>query len=101
MRPAGFLAELFERLLKPLDPLVGLFEMDFKAGDEITVGRLVDHLLGVVDVLQTMDQQIFHRFYVLGEDFPFDLSFYDGNGTPSAAGCSIRGEPRRTGMADG
>ena len=76
MRPAGLLAELLEHLLKPLDLLVGLFEMAFQPGDEVAVGRLFDHLgkrfddllLSVIDVLQTMDQQVFHRFYVLGED---------------------------------
>jgi hypothetical protein len=39
-------------------------------------GRLFDHLgqgfndllFGVVDVLQTMDQQVLHRFNILGED---------------------------------
>src|SRR3979490_1279383 len=64
------------RFLKPLDLLVGFFEMGFQAGDEVTVGRLVDHLgqrfddllFGIVDVLQTMDQQVFHRFNVLCED---------------------------------
>jgi hypothetical protein len=29
LRAAGFLAKLFERLLKPLDLLVGLFEVGF------------------------------------------------------------------------
>jgi hypothetical protein len=50
--------------------------MTFQPGGEIAVSRLSDHLgkrfddllFGVVDVLQTMDQQVFHRFYVLGED---------------------------------
>ena len=70
MRPAGFLAEFFERLLKPLDLLVGLFEMTFQPSDQVTVGRLLDHLgqrfddlLLSIDVLQTMDQQILNRLY--------------------------------------
>ena len=76
LRPAGLLAELLERLLEPLDLLVGLFEMTFQPSDQVTVGRLLDHLgqrfddllLSIIDVLQTMDQQILHRLYVLGED---------------------------------
>ena len=74
--PAGLLAELLEDLLKPLDLLVGFFEMALKPGDQVAVGRFFDHLgqrfndllLGVVDVLQTMDQQVLHGFDVLGED---------------------------------
>jgi hypothetical protein len=82
LRPAGLLAELFEHLLKPLDLFVGLFEMVLKAHDKITVGGVVDHfrqrfkdlLLGVVDVPQTMNQQVLHRFYILGEDSPIEVS---------------------------
>jgi hypothetical protein len=74
--PAELLAELLEHLLKPLDLLVRLFEMTLQSGDQVMVGRLLDHfgqrfndlLLGVIDVLQTMEQQVLHRFYVLGED---------------------------------
>ena len=44
LRPAGLLAELLEDLLKPFDLFVGLIEMILEARDEITVGRLVDHL---------------------------------------------------------
>jgi hypothetical protein len=50
--------------------------MALQSRDEIAVGGLFDHLgqrfddllLGVIDVLKTMDQQIFHGFYVLGEE---------------------------------
>jgi hypothetical protein len=42
--PAGLLAELLENLLKPLDLLIGLFEMALQPRDQIAVGRLLDHL---------------------------------------------------------
>jgi hypothetical protein len=35
LRPAGLLAELLKHLLKPLDLLVGLFDMAFQSGDEV------------------------------------------------------------------
>jgi hypothetical protein len=67
LRPAGLLAELLEDLLKPLDLLVGLFQMALQSRDQIAVGRLLDHLgqpfndllPGVTDILQTMD---LHRY---------------------------------------
>ena len=73
---AGLLAELLEHLVKPLDLLVGLLEVALQPRDQVAVGRLLDHLgqrfndllLGVIDVLQTVDQQVLHRFYVLGEE---------------------------------
>ena len=61
LRPAGFLAELFEHLLKPLDLLV---LRDGLSGQRRGHGwspclhlgqRFDDLLLGVIDVLQTMD----------------------------------------------
>ena len=78
--PAGLFAELFEDLLKSLDLLVGFFEMALQPGDQIAVGRFFDHLgqrfddllLGVVDVLKTMKQQILHGFDVLGEKSHFE-----------------------------
>jgi hypothetical protein len=35
LRPAGLLAELLKHPLKPLDLLVGLFEMTFQSGDVV------------------------------------------------------------------
>jgi hypothetical protein len=49
--------------------------MAFQAGDQIAVGGLLDHLgerfdnllLGVIDVLKAMKQQILHGFDVFGK----------------------------------
>ena len=70
--PDGCLAELLEDLIQPLDLLVGFFEMSFQTLRQIAVGRLIDHLrqrlgdllLGVIDVLQTVQQQVVHRLDV-------------------------------------
>lgn len=59
--PLGSLPSFWKRLLKPLDLLIGLFEMAFQRGDEVAVRspcrslgqRFEDLLLGVIDVLQT------------------------------------------------
>jgi hypothetical protein len=50
--------------------------MSFQPGDEVFVRRLVDHLrqrledllFRVIDILQAVQQQVFHRFDVLGEE---------------------------------
>ena len=81
--PAGLFAKLFEDLLESLDLLVGLFEMALQPGDQIAVGGFFDHLgqrfndllLGVVDVLKTMKQQILHGFDVLREKSHFEAPF--------------------------
>ena len=82
--PLGCLPS-FRNLFEPLDLLLGLFEMAFKPG-QIAVGGLIDHLrqrlndlmLGVIDVLKTVQKQIFHRFDVFRENSHLNLLGIDG-----------------------
>src|SRR4051794_255215 len=99
LRTGGLFAKLAEHVVEPLDLLVGLFQMGFQPRDEVPVGGLIDHLgerfedllLRIVDVLQTMNEQVLHRFYVLRKIPIFDLSFCnDDNGTPLAGGGSLQ-----------
>ena len=59
-------------MIEALDLLVGLFEMGFETLRKIAICRLVDHLrqrlgdllLGVIDILQTVQHQVVHCFDV-------------------------------------
>src|SRR5689334_11482530 len=70
--PWGLLAQLLERLIKALDLLLGFFEMVPEALREVLVRRLVDQLrqrfndliLGVIDFLETVQEQLIHALDV-------------------------------------
>ena len=70
-----FLTKLLENLVEARDLIFGLFEMVAQAFCELAIGRLIDQLgkrlhdlaLGVVHVLETMHQQVIHRFNVFCE----------------------------------
>ena len=71
----GLGAVHLEHLLQPLHVVLGLVEMGLEALLELRVGRLLDHLrqrfhdllLGVVDVLQLMHEQVVHGLDVFGK----------------------------------
>ena len=59
-------------LIEPLDLLVGFLKMVLQTLRQVAVGGLLDHLrqrlgdllLGVIDILQAMQQQVVHRLDV-------------------------------------
>ena len=71
--PCGFSSKLLEDLIEPRDLVLGLLEMILEALGQIAVGRLLDQLrqrfddlvLGVVDVLQPVQQQVVHWWQCL------------------------------------
>jgi len=65
--------------------------------DQIAIGCFFDHLgkrfedllLGIIDVLKTMEQQVLHRFDVFGKKSHCSLLFGESNGTPMSVRSSI------------
>ena len=70
------LTELGEDLVETLDLVLRIDHVRLKSGLQVGIRRHLRHfrngfrklLLGVVDVLQLMQEQAFHRFDVFGED---------------------------------
>ena len=68
--PFGFCFQLLEGLVEPLDLALGLPEVHLEALFELGIGRLRDHVrqrlldlvLGVVDVLQRVQEQVVASF---------------------------------------
>ena len=85
-RSLGLLAEFCEHFVEALDLFVGFFQMSLEAGYQIAIGRFFDHLrkclgdlmLCVIDVLQLMQEQVFHCFDVFAENAHESL-LYDGH----------------------
>ena len=70
------LAEILEHFLEASHLMLGFTQMIAQAFGELAIGRLLDHggerfhdlLLGVINVLKRMEEEILHRFDVLGEE---------------------------------
>jgi hypothetical protein len=76
-----------EHLLQARDVLLGLLQVRQKALLQLRIGRLICHfrerlgelLLGVINVLQLMHEQVIHGFDVLGEQSHRSIPHACGN----------------------
>jgi hypothetical protein len=75
MHALGLLAEFLEHLIETRNLVLRLFQVILETLREIAVGGFIDQLrqrfhylvLGVIDVFETVQQQVIHRFDVFGE----------------------------------